>query len=67
MATPLREASRGKGMDWGGWLHASSLSHLEVSVLPGEEGNAAVDGEAEEVGRHPGGLGWSVLGPSLAA
>ena len=27
-------------------------SHLEVTILPGEEGDAPVDGETQKVGRH---------------
>ena len=33
-------------------LSFSSHIHLEVAILPGEEGDAPVDGQAQQVGRH---------------
>ena len=58
IATPLREASKGKGIDWKKyhlWKRSKSRlsrSHLEVPILSCVERDASVDRETEQVGGH---------------
>ena len=58
IATPLREASKGKGIDWKRdqlWKRSKSRlsrSHLEVPILSCVEGDASVDRQTEQVGGH---------------